>query len=70
MLEKQPPKETIGTIEPPAGFEPATHGIEAHCSNPLSYGGIGLFLTDFMVNCQNHEKEVKISKYMAVVAQW
>ena len=25
---------------PPAGFEPATHGVETHCSNPLSYGGL------------------------------
>ena len=24
---------------PPAGLEPATHGVETHCSNPLSYGG-------------------------------
>ncbi len=24
---------------PPAGFEPATDGVETRCSNPLSYGG-------------------------------
>lgn len=28
------------TCVPPAGFEPATHGVETHCSNPLSYGGV------------------------------
>lgn len=27
---------------PPAGFEPATHRVEAGCSNPLSYGGDAL----------------------------
>ena len=25
---------------PLAGIEPATHGVETHCSNPLSYGGL------------------------------
>ena len=38
-----PPNEQlseVGTMAPPAGLEPATHGVETHCSNPLSYGGI------------------------------
>ena len=26
----------------PAGFEPATYGLEDRCSNPLSYGAIQL----------------------------
>lgn len=26
-------------LAPPVGFEPTTNGIEARCSNPLSYGG-------------------------------
>ena len=30
----------VRTMAPPAGLEPATHGVETHCSNPLSYGGI------------------------------
>src|SRR5699024_9525663 len=27
------------TCVPPVGLEPTTHGVEARCSNPLSYGG-------------------------------
>ena len=30
----------MAALAPPAGLEPATHGLTVHCSNQLSYGGM------------------------------
>ena len=37
-------------LVPPDGLEPPTCGIEAHCSNPLSYGGVPNILYQFAVD--------------------
>jgi hypothetical protein len=42
-----PTKAELFILVPREGFEPPTCGIEAHCSNPLSYRGTTMILYPF-----------------------
>ena len=37
----------------PEGFEPPTLGSEDRCSNPLSYGRVGDYISSFHAHCQH-----------------
>lgn len=42
---KNPLRQWVFELVPREGFEPPACGIEAHCSNPLSYRGIPNYFT-------------------------
>ncbi len=61
----------IVALVPWAGFEPATRGIEARCSNPLSYQGrLFCLLAKEQLSIINYQLSIVVKSAAFVVSKW